>query len=153
MKRTSLQASLAGLFAGLLASQTLADATGVPSLPVAGRFSITPEAGTSFNVGGDMVKSGSQSVNNTALFGNAVTGVTTFSVKSRSFSDTFDTPIQVGLSGNYGLTNADELSATLHYLHASGKGFDALTASSAGTINGVAVRWQRHAARKVRRLQ
>jgi len=108
----------------------------VPSLPVAGEFSISPSVGTAFNVSGDFVKSGSDSVSNTSIFGAAVTGTTVFSVSSKDFNDAYDLPINVGIAGNYGLTNQDEVSLGLRWMHAESKSFDALDVTSAGTING-----------------
>jgi hypothetical protein len=115
-------------------------ASGVPSLPTAGGFSVTPSVGTNFTVGGDFVKSGSDSVTGSGTFsGVNVTGTGTLSVNSQKFNDVYNTPIQVGLSANYGLSNHDEVSLTPRWLHADGKSFDAVTASFTGTINGVAV--------------
>ena len=59
-------------------------------------------------------------------------------MQSRSFNDVYDLPINIGIAGNYGLTDRDEVSARVRYMHASGKTFDALDATAAGTINGVA---------------
>ncbi len=130
-----------------------ADPAAVPSLPSPGQFSLTPTAGTVFNVGGDFVKSGSQSISNASLFGATVTGTSTFSVSSRSFHDVYDVPIDLGVAANYGLTDADEVSARLHYLHATGKSFNALNATTAGTINGVAFAGSRRVPGGIRRLQ
>jgi hypothetical protein len=138
MKQDALRMSI---FGAVVLASTLpanADSAMVPSLPSSGHFSVTPTLGTDFTVGGDFVKSGSQSISNASLFGAAVTGTSTFSASSRTFNDVYDVPIDVGLSGNYGLTDADEVSAGLRYLHASGKSFNALNASTSGTINGVA---------------
>ena len=67
-----------------------------------------------------------------------VTGTTVFSANGHKFNDVYDLPYQFGLSGNYGLTNSDEVSANVHYLHASGKSSNALNVTSSGTFNGVA---------------
>ena len=113
-------------------------ASSIPSLPSEGHFSVTPTIGTDFTIGGDFVKSGSQTVSNANLFGAAVTGTTTFSAGSQTFSNAYDVPIQIGLAANYGLTSADEVSANVRYMHASGKNFDALNVTGAGTYNGQA---------------
>jgi hypothetical protein len=139
MKTHTLKAWLVGATLAVAAIPAAhADSATVPSLPTAGKYSLTPNIGTDFTVGGDFVKSGSQAVSNSSVFGAAVTGTTTFSVNSRKFSDVYDRPIQLGISGNYGLSNQDEVSAGLRYLHAQGKTFNALNVTSAGTINGVA---------------
>jgi hypothetical protein len=123
----------------LIAAPALA-APGVPSLPTAGGFSVTPNVGTDFTVGGDFVKSGSDSITGSGTFGGVtVTGTGTLSVGSQKFNDVYNTPIQLGISANYGLSDYDEVSLTPRWFHAEGKNFDAATASFTGTINGVAV--------------
>ena len=125
--------------AALLAS-TSAHAVSIPSLPAAGKFSVTPSIGTAFTVGGDFVKSGAETVAGSGTFGGTtVTGSGTITVGSKSFDDVYNTPISLGLAGNYGLTNSDSVSLEFNWLHADGKTFDAGTSSFNGTINGVAV--------------
>jgi hypothetical protein len=105
-------------------------------LPTPEGFSVTPNIGTEFTVGGEFVKSGSQSISNASVFGASVTGTTVFSTSDKKFNDVYDQPIQLGLQGNYGLTTHDEVSLGLRWLHAEGKSFDALDVTSSGTING-----------------
>lgn len=138
--RQVLTGSVALAAFAVCAESAFADNAMVPSLPSAGHFSVTPDVGTAFTVGGDFVKSGSQSVvANGVVFGATVSGTFTASVKSHSFNDVYDKPLDFGLSGNYGLTGNDEVSAHVSYMHASGKSFDALDASASGTINGTPV--------------
>ena len=112
----------------------------VPSLPTPGGFSVTPSVGTAFTVGGDFVKSGNEAISGSGTFGGvSVSGTGTISVNSKSFNDVYDTPVQLGISGNYGLTNRDEVSGSFRWLHADGKTFDAGTVGFNGTINGVGV--------------
>jgi hypothetical protein len=132
-------ASIVGYSVTFLAAQAFAAASNVPSLPTAGHFSLTPSAGTAFTVGGDFVKSGSVTYGGAGTIGgNAVVGTLTVSAPSQDFSDVYDLPMELGLSGNYGITDSDEISLTPHWLHADGKTFTAGTVSAAGTINGVA---------------
>jgi len=127
------------ILTALLATASLpALAAPVPSLPSAGAFSVTPSIGTELNIGGDFVKSGSQSFAGAGTFGGAAVTLTgTVSADSQKFGDVYNTPLVLGLSGNYDLSNNDEVLGNFHWMHASGKNFDALTASASGTINGV----------------
>lgn len=106
---------------------------GVPSLPSKGHFSVTPDAGTAFNVGGDFVKSDSQNWNNITIGGQAIT-TTNVAIKSQSFSDVYDAPIVAGLSVGYGLSDRDEVSAVFRYMHASAKSFTAMHVNGTGTF-------------------
>jgi len=104
---------------------------GVPSLPSQGHFSVTPEVGTAFNVGGEFIKGDSQSWNGT-IAGQAATANVV--VTGRSFSDVYDDPIVAGLSVGYGLSDHDEVSAVFRYEHASAKSFTAMSIN--GTVGG-----------------
>ena len=106
---------------------------GVPSLPSKGHFSVTPEGGTNFNVGGEFVKSDTQYWDGVTIGGQAMTA-TSVSVKSESFSDVYEAPIVAGLSFGYGLSDRDEVSAVLRYMHASAKSFTALHVNGTGTF-------------------
>jgi hypothetical protein len=138
MKRTILTAMI---FAAASAGPAMAQ-MGVPGLPKAGALSVTPDVGTAITVGGEFVNSGSRSfAGSTSLFSGpaappiTVTGTATLTVPSRSFSDVYDTPIQVGASVNYGLSDHDELSGRFRWLHADADTFNAMNVSASVTVN------------------
>jgi len=138
MKRTILAAMI---FAAASAGPALAQ-MGVPGLPKAGAISVTPDAGTAITVGGEFVNSGSQSfTGSTSLFNGpaapsiTVTGTATLTVPSRSFADVYDTPIQLGASVNYGLSDHDEISGRFRWLHADADTFNAMNVSASVTVN------------------
>jgi len=139
MRLQTLRAALLGSAISITAAQALAASAGVPSLPTAGEFSLTPSGGTDFTIGGDFVKSGSVTYGGAGTIGGlAVTGTFTVSAPSQTFSNVYSNPVDLGISANYGLSNYDELSLTPHWRHADGKTFNAGSVSAAGTINGVA---------------
>lgn len=121
------------------ASPIFAQTSSPPGLPTAGKFSIQPDIGTAFNVGGDFVKSGSQTfaVAGTVL-GQALSATAVFAAPKHSFGDVYDTPIQLGLGANYGLTDQDELYGRVRWLHADATSFNAMTITLTGTFAGQA---------------
>ncbi len=140
MKRTLFGAMA---LAATAASPAFAQQMGVPSLPKAGALSVTPDVGTAVNVGGEFVTSGSQTVTNTLLFGGGpgappitVVGTATFTVPSRTFGEVYDTPIQLGASVNYGLSDRDEISGRFRWLHADADIFNAMNVSASVTVGG-----------------
>lgn len=140
MKRIALgMTALAVLAAG----PALAQQTGVPALPKAGAVTVTPDVGTIVNVGGAFVTSGSKSVTGTTSLFNGpaapsvtVVGAATLTVPSRTFGQVYDTPIQLGASVNYGLSDHDEISGRFRWLHADADIFNALNVSATVTVNG-----------------
>ena len=110
------------------------------ALPERGGFSVEPYAGTAAVIGGTFVKEFSE-----VLTQNGTVGGLTFStalgfdVPNRDFSDVYELPQEVGVQLNYGLSDVSEVFGGVSYMRATGKAFDALLFTFAGTIGGVPI--------------
>ncbi len=105
--------------------------------PVTGKFSVMPEIGTDFTVGGDFVKSASESATLTLTGGSTIAA--NVSSNSQDFDDVYHSPFKVGMDVNYGLTDYTEVFFGLNYTKAEAKNFDALTVDAAGSFAGIAI--------------
>lgn len=105
--------------------------------PVTGKFTVMPKIGTDFTVGGDFVKSASESATLTFTSGDTITA--DVSSDSQDFNDVYHSPFTVGMDVNYGLTDYTEVFLGLKYTKAEARNFDALTVDVAGNFAGTAV--------------
>jgi len=112
-----------------------AQQSNIRSLPQQGKWSVAPNIGTEFDVGGTFVKSARESLSGSA-FGGTLSAAVTFSTDSKSFNDVYDAPIVAGLGFNYGLSNNSEVFGNLRYTHASAKDFDAINIAATVTYAG-----------------
>lgn len=111
---------------------------GLVSLPKRDRFSVEPFAGTALTVGGTFVKEFSEVLTQAGSVGGvAFSTALGFDVPNRDFSDVYETPQEVGVQLNYGLSDASEVYGGVSYMRAAGKPFDALLFTFAGNIGGV----------------
>lgn len=104
--------------------------------PIAGRFSLSPEGGTSFTVGGEFIRQMSSSVSSNI---GSTSLTATLSNDSFDFDDVFKTPEIFGLSFSYGVTDSTELFGRLHHIRADAERFTIARFDIAGTLGGTAV--------------
>jgi len=105
--------------------------------PTAGEFSLMPKIGTDFTIGGDFVKSASESATLTFRPGEIITA--DISADSQDFDDVYENPFKIGVNLNLGLTDNTEAFLGLKYMRANAENFDALTIDVAGTFLGAAI--------------
>ena len=104
--------------------------------PLAGKFSLMPEIGTDFTVGGSFVKAAK--ISETLTLGSS--SITAdISSDSQDFDDVYHTPISTGLSLNYGLTDFSEVFIDLEYLRAESEEFDGATIDVSGDFGSATV--------------
>lgn len=139
MKYKVLAAALIGV-AALHATNARAQSAEVRSMPQAGKFSITPDLGTDFNIGGKFVEGASQSFGAAGtISGVSISATATITAKDQGFEDVYDQPLIGGVKVNYGLTNDSEVFGGLRLVHAGGKDFDAFSINAAVTVGSTAV--------------
>ena len=113
---------------------------GIRDLPLVGKFSIEPNIGTSFSVGGDFVSSASETVSGSIVVGSStLAGGIAFTTEQRDFGDVYEAPIKIGLNLNYALSKTSEIFGGVSYTRARGREFNAVDISIAGTIDRIAV--------------
>lgn len=113
---------------------------GLVSLPKRGSFSVEPYAGTAAAIGGTFVKEFSEVLSQVGtVAGQPFSTALGFDVPNRDFSDVYDAPHEAGVQLNYGLSDVSEIFGGVSYMRASGKAFDALLFTFAGTIGGVPI--------------
>jgi hypothetical protein len=104
--------------------------------PVAGRFSLSPEGGTSFTIGGEFVNrmmlQSSTTIGSTSL-------TATLSNDSFDFDDVFETPKIFGLRFGYGISDSTELFSRIHHIRADAERFTIARFDIAGTFGGSSV--------------
>jgi hypothetical protein len=125
----------------LLIAPSLADAEeGSVSLPMRDRLTVEPYAGTTFAVGGTVLREFSEVLTQSANVGGVPFSTALgFEVRERDFSDVFETPQEIGVQLNYGVSDLSELFGGVSYMRAAGKSFDALLFTFTGTLGGVPV--------------
>ena len=96
-----------------------------------------PKIGTDFTVGGDFVKSASESATLTFRSGETITA--DISADSQDFDDVYEKPFKIGVNLNFGLTDSTEAFLGLKHMRADAENFDALTVDVAGTFLGAAI--------------
>ena len=84
--------------------------------PIAGEFSLMPKIGTDFTVGGDFVKSASESATLTFRSGETITA--DISADSQDFDDVYEKPFKIGVNLNLGLTDYTEVFLGLKHMRA-----------------------------------
>jgi len=110
---------------------------GLVSLPKRDRFSVEPFAGTAVTAGGTFVKEFSEVLAQAGTVGGITFSTAlSFDVPNRDFSDVYETPVEVGVQLNYGLSDLSEIFGGVSYRRASGKPFDALLFTFAGNVGG-----------------
>lgn len=113
---------------------------GLVSLPKRDRFSVEPFAGTAVTVGGTFVKEFSEVLTQTGtVAGTTFSTSLGFDVPNRDFSDVYETPVEIGIQLNYGLSDLSEIFGGVSYMRAAGKSFDALLFTFAGNIGGIPI--------------
>ena len=104
--------------------------------PVAGRFYLSPEGGTSFTIGGEFINR----MKFDAALSVATTNITaTLSNDKFDFDDVFKTPKVFGLNLGYGVTDSTELFSRIQCTVADSETFDIAQFTLAGTFGGVAI--------------
>lgn len=120
----------------------------IRSLPSAGKWSVTPEIGTSFNLDGDFVDGESTSYQastvvggpcdkqtpNGCFLGFVVTGSFDGRVVSQDFDDIYDPDIGLGISFNYGLSDYSEVFGRVRYTSFSADDFTIAVAETGGSL-------------------
>jgi len=104
--------------------------------PVAGRYYLSPEGGTSFTIGGEFINQMKSSAS-MSLAGVSITA--TLSNDDFDFDDVFKTPKVFGLSLGYGVTDSTELFSRIQSTLASAETFDIAQFNVTGTFDGVTV--------------
>ena len=128
---------------GLLLGLTTSAYAEVRALPSAGKWSVTPEVGTSFNVSGDFVDGASNNYSPAPLVGS-IPGFLGFTVQaafdatinSQDFDDVYDPDIGAGISFNFGLSDVSEVFGRFRYNSYDAESFTIATIDTAGTITG-----------------
>ena len=104
--------------------------------PVAGRYYLSPEGGTSFTIGGEFINQMKSSASQT-IAGISITA--TLSNDDFDFDDVFKTPKVFGLSLGYGVTDSTELFSRIQSTLASAETFEIAQIDVTGTWDGVAI--------------
>jgi len=104
--------------------------------PIAGKFSLSPEGGTSFTVGGEFV--------NQMMFQDSTTiGSTTITAsisnESFDFDDAFETPEIFGISLGFGISDATELFTRINHVRANAERFAIARFDVSGTFGSTTV--------------
>lgn len=120
----------------------------IRSLPTAGKWSVTPELGTSVNLDGGFVDGESLSLEagavvgqpcdkqgpNGCFLGFGVNADFDATVEDTDFNDVYDPDIGVGISVNYGLSDMSEVFGRFRYTSFGADDFTIATADTAGSV-------------------
>lgn len=141
MNRRIVAIAAVGAFAATAAAAQAPQ--GPRTFPTAGSIAIMPQAGVDFTIGGKATNAVSESIAAAGTIRVGTSTVTfnaagTASLGEKKFTDVYELPTVLGLTGSYGLTDGGEIFGGFRYIHATAKSTTGVTYNVAGNVNGTA---------------
>ncbi|GHU03614.1 hypothetical protein FACS1894205_0450 [Alphaproteobacteria bacterium] len=110
------------------------------SLPVAGRWRLSPQIGFDATIGGGFVDSvGGTAPPAASFLGRPLGGGMDVSVSELSFGDSFNTPFHIGIELGYGVNAVSEIALGVRWTHAGAKDVTLAKIQGNGTMGGAVI--------------